>query len=651
MDYRRIHYWRAAALFLGSIFLFYYFSHIGASSSKRRRCLQIHQRRRAGATVVELLDEGYSIDELLTAGVLTNKDLQLSPSSPPLKEVKSDEASSRAVSPFSTSSVIGAAAHVFKVAKCAARATSSSLLSRVHDQSSPRSQYSGSSGYDSTAPSQVSFYAAQYDGVDRRLNTPKRMSVRLKSSFATRIRAESDEARSSPSCSRTRTPVGTFRMQVGLLSVAISRGYTEESASYRFPLEVLRFLHEDGSRISFMAEDCAAVGSNGEWTTLQYVQRSIERARVASEGAKTYFKVKLLTAANRIATTVMESYANFHVGPIPVMIASFFLVHQGIAYTIQLQTNGNCYEARLADLLHSVQTARLAHDGESISARCCPHYRGKTVFTVLCCNAVHAYCIEVPIDCHVTEPPWVSGQRSVRKLLITPRLSTSWKGEVTIVEVGLDGAREKEAHEEAETAKLISQQMLLSDVHHTITLSIFATISSDCQELSVITFPVITARSSSDADTQLPLYRYTSANLTLPLPLPSYFQTTVCEQANEESISLFITAIKTGDTFEAELHFTMYANEEEYQRFIAYTKSLFLTPSHPIYTVNSGSQESFSVEGLAISPHETTLRIDGVRLGSNRWMMVRWLYADSSIFSRELQQYCECLVGNVTLCD
>ncbi|KPI83055.1 hypothetical protein ABL78_7921 [Leptomonas seymouri] len=482
-----------------------------------------------------------------------------------------------------------------------------------------------------TAPSCASHTVAASSG------GPRSSSICLASALLRSSHRSTESTESVlPERNRSQTPGGAHKVHVVALSAAVTRSYTEESCIFQYPLEVLRFLHEDGSRLSIMAEDCAAVESDGDgvFTTETYVQRSLARARAAADASKTYFKVKLSTAARNIATTVMESYVNIHVGPSPVTLACFYLVSRGMAYTIQLQTHTGAYEERLSDLLYTAQSARV-HGCSN------PPTRGHNVFKMQVEGVESLYLLDVPVGLVVRAADKSSNCRST--LTLKPR-NASGSNVSCCVKAEIRPANF------LSTASQLGVRTLLRDAHVLITLyfNYVEQASTNFSEL----LKMVSARRASAADAAAPVDTYVSPSLTLPLPSPRQFLSVVCEHTHDPFVSLYIRAAATAphvaDVFEMELRCMHGLDRSGLDTFAAYLKTLFLAPSELKRMVNGAGQEGFVIEGLAAALTETSMRVFGVQVCDDIWLVVRWLYADSAVFPHELKQYCRALTDAVS---
>lgn len=629
--------------------LAYYCTTLRVSPDPQHRRQAIHRRLYDGASPRTLLQEGYTRAELLEAGVPSSSLSPRSPASP------SDASRSGQSDIFSASPddgvfayLCGSLAHVSQTV-CAA---SDALVSGLRGRSRSTSFADTKTGPAEPAMGDYLTKAAPPSPSPPAKAVCSRAahftSIRLAASLM-KLRGEAPAAAAamsstttSPERARSRTPGGATQVHLAALSAAVTRGYTEESATHRYPLEVLRFLHEDGSRLSLMAESCAAVARDDggcAFRTETYVQRSLSRAQAAADDAKTYFKVKLSTAARNIATTVMERYVNVHVGPSPVILAAFYLVAHDVAYTIQLQTHTGAYEERLADLLYTAQSARLVSVDSAAQRRGIPS--GHNVCVLQLDGVAALYAVELPVClvCHVAAP--VDGHARSR-LTLTP--SSGGDGMVcpsAVVEVHPRTSSDIPPR---------GARTLFGDAHVVITLT-----TAQCEVAGTWSTSLhqVTAWCASADDgaaaTDLSSHAFHSAFFTLPLPLPELFCTTVCEHPHDVFVTLFIAPATSpaADPVEMELRCVNGLRPDDLDAFFAFLRALFITPSHPQHTVNAAGQKVFAMEGLAVSPAETSLRVYGVEVAEGSWLVMRWLYADSTVFPRELEQYRRALTDEV----
>ncbi|KAL7697181.1 hypothetical protein NQL31_007647 [Lotmaria passim] len=652
----------------------YYCSTLKLAPSPQQRRRVILRRLHDGTSPRTLLAEGYTHAELLGAGVPRTS---LSPASSPTTSTTRHYRDSLSPSPSEDVSrsrqrkddsptdpgsggvmhwLYGSLHSVTGTIRAASSALADNLrghsVSTVHGEAKTGSARNARTR-PATSPSSTATATSNKTARSGATHTtPCPPSVRLSSALLlSSSKAEKSVEFTSPECSRSRTPGGAVQVCLAALSAAVARGYTEESSSCRYPLEMLRFLHEDGSRLSIMAEDCAAVECDGVMTTEKYVQLSLARARVAADATKAYFKVKLSTAARNIATTVMKSYVNVHVGPSPVILASFYLYSRGTAYTIQLQTHTGVYEARLSDLLYTAQSARLREsgaDGVRSGGHCVYQMQADGAK-----GSSRCYRVEVPLELVARATPTPSGRRN--SLTLTPRnakvfdAACSSKSAVVTLTPSLN----------ASVSSSPGATTLLRDAHVAIILTPAPAPAAavqqdgdddDTDHLSEVWKQVKARCDSADSSDKADVNAYVSSSLAIPLPPPEHFCTTVCEHPRDASVTLFIAAAMAScdaDLFEVELRCMNGLSGDDLSALFAYLEALFLTPSRPQRSVNGAGQETFALEGLAVTLPETSLRVYGVQVCEGSWFVVRWLYADSAVFPRELEQYCRSLVDNV----
>ncbi|KAG5490819.1 hypothetical protein JKF63_00941 [Porcisia hertigi] len=433
--------------------------------------------------------------------------------------------------------------------------------------------------------------------------------------------------------------VGAIRVRVAALTAEITPDYMDDCAFYNYPLEVLRFLHEDGTQLSIMAENCSTFDSDAPLTTETYVKRSLVRARALAEATGTIFEVKLFTAARNIATTVMESYVCTHVGPSPVTLDTFYLVQDNMAYVIQMQTCTDTYEERLSSLLYAVQSARL-HGADRTGGIWPPRRRGRNKYHVQVEGVDRIYVVETPVDVVVRAPTAPHAARS--ELSLTPSSRgcdprASWKATVT---VSPNTVSERKTDKEREH-NVIS---LLCDAHVSVELTWHMAGSASADPtLSTPSLPpalvAVTAHEATAKDGDFLNSVYRSAHLTVPLPPPEHFDTVVCEHPYGSSLTLFITPVNAAELFEVELQSVSDMNDHSLGQLWSYVESLLLTPIHPQRSTNTAGQACFYVEGTAASTTKTKLWVGGAQLSKERWLLVRWLCADSAVVPRELEEY------------
>ncbi|KAI5691704.1 hypothetical protein MNV84_08440 [Leishmania braziliensis] len=633
--------WRLLVVLAVGAIAYYLFTLKLAPNPEERRLAAL-RRIRDGASPLTLLEEGFSSVELLHAGVprealnsASAVSLSTSPSQTPRRESCSRSPStpsscSRVCDPLMM--VVTDTMHVVKEALRGGRRCRSMSTSISNVREATRSKTTGSTTALSSRSSQLHAKSPS--------NSSLRSSTRLTAHVQSPpLRQEFYDCLSPMRSSATRTPAGALRVRVAALSAVITRDYASESATYNYPLEVLRFLHEDSSRLSIMAENCSALEGDEVLTTEVYVKRSLERARAAAENAKAYFKVSLSTAARNIATTVMESYVNIYTGPSPVILAALYLVKGNIAYTIQLQTHIGTYEERLPDLLYTAQSARLLCAEKTP----CGWWRrrpGRNEYHVQAQNVDRTYVVETPVDVAVRAPRTPHALRS--ELILMPCSSGGDTGAqwCAIVAVVPSAAREH-ARKGEKQHKVIP---LLHDAHVSIELTVHMPDSAAAGTTSSPPplpppLAAVMAREATARDAQLFSSVYRSAELTMPLPPPEYFQTVVCEHPYETSVTLFITSLTSAESFEVELRCLKDMNDVSLKQLLSYVPTLLLNHARPRCSTNAAGQACFSVEGLAVSPTETTLRVYGVQQGAETWLIMRWLCASTAVELSELEQY------------
>ncbi|KAG5489082.1 hypothetical protein JIQ42_00704 [Leishmania sp. Namibia] len=624
----------------------YFLSTLKQASQRGKRRLTILRRIEDGTSPLELLKEGFSPAELLDAGV-------------PLEALRSVPLISPSISPRQTSRGVP-------------RNRSSSMsavLSWVYDavtgttgteQVVSEAQRDGRrSGGISTKDSDVTHRSTDLSTTlwSARSNwqyteslpySSLRCSTRL-TAYAPPSPMQQDffECNSLERSSSIRTTVGTVRVRVAALSTAITRGYAGEFAAYHYPLEVHRFLHEDGSQLSIVAENCSTLKSGAGLKTEMYVKESLARARAAAEGAKIDFKVTLSTAARNIATTVMEWYVSTHAGHSPVVLAGFYLVKGNIAYTIQLQTHTHTYEERLPDLLYMAQSARLL-DAEQTAGGWCPRGRGRNEYHVQAEDCDRVYVVEIPVDVAVRALRTPDAARS--ELILTPCHSGSETGDRWNAAVAVRTNAARERTPKGERQHCVSR--LLSDAHVSIELTVdMAGSSAAGTTTSPPPLPAplsaVVAREATGKDRELSNSVYRSAELTMPLPPPEHFHTVVCEHPYGSSLTLLITPATSAELFEMELHCMRGMNDDSLEQLLSYTEAMLLTPARSRRWTNATGQSCFSIEGLAVSPTEVSLQVYGVQLRAECWVIARWLCPSHAVVPRELEQYRRELVTRV----
>ncbi|CAG9584212.1 conserved hypothetical protein [Leishmania major strain Friedlin] len=626
----------------------YYLSTLKPSPDPEKRRKDVLRRLHDGASPRMLLKGGFSPAELLNAGVPREALRSVYPVSSSMLPSRTPRREARRRSPSTPG--FSYAYEPLMLATDTMRNVSEALNDGLRSRSMSTSvsdvrEVTHGHMARSTTVLSTRSYSQKAENLP---TSSRRSSVRL----AARMRLspaqhEFYDCNSIERSSATRTPVGTVRVRVAALSAAITCGYSGESAVYHHPLEVLRFLHEDGSRLSIMAEDCSALKSGEVLTTEVYVKRSLARARAAADSAKTYFKVKLHTAARKIATTVMESYVNIYAGPSPVILAGFYLVKDNTAYTIQLQTHTDAYEERLADLLYAAQSARL-QGAEETAGSWSRGGRGRNEYHVEAEGVDRVYVVETPVDVVVRGPTVPHAARS--ELILTPCSSGGDTGAPWHATIAVCPNAAREHAESGERRHNVIQ--LLQDAHVSIELIVY---TADSAAAGTTSSPpplppplaAVMAREATTADRQLSSSVYRSAELTMALPPPEHFHTVVCEHPYESSMTLFITSVTSAELFEMELRRVSHMNEDSLEQLFSYVETLFLTPARPRRSMNAAGQACFSVEGIAVSPAKTTLWVYGVQLREECWLIFRWLCTASAVESPELEQYRRELVKSI----
>ncbi|TPP49492.1 hypothetical protein CGC20_18845 [Leishmania donovani] len=586
----------------------YYLSTLKPSPDPEKRRKEVLRRLNDGASPLMLLKGGFSPAELLNAGVPREALRSLYPVSSSILSSQTPRREARGRSPSTPG--FSCAYEPLVVATGTMRDVSEALNDGLRSRSMStsvsdvREVTHSHTARSTTVLSARSYWQSAENLPNGSRRSPARLAAHMRLSTA---QHEFHDCNSMERCSATLTPVGTIRVRVAALSATIACGYSGESAVYHHPLEVLRFLHEDGSRLSIMAEDCSALKSDEVLTTEVYVKRSLARARAAADDAKTYFKVKLHTAARKIATTVMDSYVNIYAGPSPVILAGFYLVKGNTAYTIQLQTHTDAYEERLADLLYTAQSARLQGAGETAGSRC-GGGRGRNEYHVQAEGVDRVYVVEIPVDVVVRGPTAPHAARS--ELILTPCRSGGDTGAPWNATIAVCPNAAREHAENGERRHNVIP--LLHDAHVLIELIV-----------------------------------YIAGSLTMILPPPEHFHTVVCEHPYESSMTLFITSVTSAELFEMELRRLSHMNEDSLEQLFSYVETLFLTPARPRRSMNAAGQACFSVEGIAVSPAKTTLWVYGVQLREECWLIFRWLCAASAAEPPELEQYRRELVKSI----
>lgn len=649
MDIRGTNEWGLLGVLAVGAFA-YYLSTLKPSSDPEKRQKEVLCQLHDGAAPLMLLKGGFSPAELLNAGVPREALRSVYPVSSSMLPSQNPRGKARSCSPSTLS--FSYAYEPLMVATDTMQVVSGALNDGLRSRSMSTSVSDALEvTHGHTAPSTTVLSTRSFwQNTENLPNNSRHSSARLAAHMQlSPAQHEFYDCNSMERSNATRTPVGAIRVQVAALSAAITCGYASETAVYHHPLEVLRFVHEDGSRLSIMAEDCSVLESDEVLTTEVYVKLSLARARAAADDAKTYFKVKLSTAARKIATTAMKSYVNIYVGPSPVILAGFYLVKDITAYTIQLQTNADVYEERLADLLYTAQSARLQGAEETVGSWC-RGGRGRNEYRVQAEGVDSVYVVETPADVVVRTPTAPHAARS--ELILTPCRSggdtgAPWKATVVVC----PNAVREHAQSGERQHNVIP---LLHDAHVSIELTVHMTGSAAAGTTSSpppLPPPLATvmARVATTADRQRSGSVYRSADLTMPLPPPGHFRTVVCEHPYESSMTLFITSLTSAELFEMELRRLSHMNDESLEQLFSYVEMLLLTPARPRRSMNAAGQACFSVEGIAVSPAKTRLQVYGVQLREECWLIFRWLRAASAAEPPELEQYRSELVKS-TVC-
>ncbi|KEG10291.1 hypothetical protein DQ04_03921010 [Trypanosoma grayi] len=408
------------------------------------------------------------------------------------------------------------------------------------------------------------------------------------------------------------------RVMIGDLSVIISKCFTPEAELYRFPIELKRYIHTDWSQLTLVAEDLGATEEN--LTTEAYKTKCIEHVRELAEQQQTYFKVQYDTSASVIVTTIMELFVSINIGPSPTVTASFFLVRNHMAYTIQLQALVDCYEARLADLFPTIQSARIANTPRAHPGQLChalrPTLGGST------------YLVYTPL-------PLVATRTSAGDTLaLRHRHVSGWSGEV------LTWAPKSKDGNDDISVELVPGTLYLVSHWHLPQGKARAAAMEEVKPL----FETLSASIVPNCGKQLPSSFYVSDVMKLRLPPIHLFTTTVCSHTADPFVNVFVQS-KFSGLFEFEFGTVSVSDVGD---FALLMNPLFLKLARPQLGVTAEGNKR--VTFLGETENGMMLRIDAVRTTEMAgWYVVKCLYARDSEVPPDLLQYIETIFDGFSL--
>lgn len=461
---------------------------------------------------------------------------------------------------------------------------------------------------------------------------------------------------------------GSYQVRLGPLSVVVRPGFTLESDDYRYPLQCYRYRHKDGSLLTLMAEECSAMGQ--PVFIDEYVFRSIDATRAAAERSKAFFKVKLNVDAREVVTTVMEKYVNLHIGPVPIVVASFFAVCGSLALTIQLQAHMAQYHDHMPDLFATVQTARLDASAArqlamvSRGGQCTYALEGGgdafgfllTAPTSVLVRAVECQMApsDAPVDSitvarvvHRGTPRWEA------HIVVRPR--SKWRlvhwlrqVEATLAESHSEPSSSSDPYELPLVPEMVSLVLLPDSVTDLVevTAMIEALRASGSLFISVPSVPPLVisqeairwvpphddangddAAAVAAADDWLApsvgFPRYVSRYWSLPLPSLQHFETIVCEHAGDNSVTLFLTPTQGTPSGICEMEPLLLHCEHGgvrdggdvcVNRLVHQSSVLFLHQVDPHISRNEAGEVCVIMEGLSCTRPQCVMRLAAVHV-------------------------------------
>ncbi|ESL08293.1 hypothetical protein TRSC58_04006 [Trypanosoma rangeli SC58] len=409
---------------------------------------------------------------------------------------------------------------------------------------------------------------------------------------------------------------------VGHLAMNVSGSFTREAATCRFPIELKRYVHVDGCSITLVAEDLGNV--EGNMTTEAYKTKCIARVQEEAARQQTYFKVQYDTSASKIVTTIMERHVCLYLGPAPVVVTTFFLVHNHVAYIIQLQSHLDNYGPRLTEFFLTVQSARL----EKVP-RVVP---GKVCHTLRSGNGEEFYRV-------CLSPQFIVTSTNVNNvLMLSYRHANEWSGEVLTWAPQKGKASGNKFNEDTDAGcdgddviTLIPGKLYLASRWNSCA-KLGATVINDVKEL----LEAVSVSSGEITGKHLPPSLYISEALEMQLPSIQRFTTNVCIHTADPFISMFVRTKDAGMfEFEVGAFGEQELGELERTGFKRMGKLVFLRREE---TASGKSKVVF----VGDTGKKTMLRIDAVHCpGDDFWYALKCLYVEENKVPEELLQYVE----------
>ncbi|RNF16002.1 uncharacterized protein Tco025E_05309 [Trypanosoma conorhini] len=440
-----------------------------------------------------------------------------------------------------------------------------------------------------------------------------------------------EEVSGSISPEKARISLGfDSKASVGHLIMNVAGSFTQETATYRFPIELKRYVHVDGCCVTLVAEDLANV--EGNMTTEAYKTKCIARVEEEAAQQQTYFKLHYDTSASKIVTTIMERYTCTYLGPAPVVATTFFLVRDHVAYIIQLQSHLDDYVPRLTEFFLTVQSARMEKVPRVASGKVCHALRsgvGEGVYRVS------------------LSPQFIVTSSNVRDvLLLRYRHANAWSGEVLTWAPHKKNVRENNFNRDTDASRdgddvttLIPGKLYLTSRWHA-PAKVGATVTSEVKKL----LAAVDASSAEVAGKHLPPSLYVSDALEMQLPPIQRFTTNVCAHTADPFISIFVRT-KDAGVFEFEVGVLGERELSELER------SGFKGMGKPIFTRRGETASGKSkLAFVGETGKNAMFRIDAVHCPKDDiWYVLKCLYTGENKVPEELLQYVEAALDTLSL--
>ncbi|ORC85551.1 uncharacterized protein TM35_000341630 [Trypanosoma theileri] len=406
-----------------------------------------------------------------------------------------------------------------------------------------------------------------------------------------------------------------FYTTIGNLTASIVSSFTMESAFYRFPVELKRYIHHDGSMLTLVAEDLSATREN--ITTEVYKMKCIERVRAVAEQQQTHFKIRYDIPASTVITTIMECFVNISTGPASMVTAVFFLVQDHMGYIIQLQTHVDDYEARLADICRTLQSAKIA-----------PIPRqpvGQQEHALLSGMRGEVFLVSLPLHFIVTRTTIGN------TLALCYRHSDEWSGQILTWEPELKS--EQKEHDD-EVYVLIPDKLYLVSYWH----SGGATHVNIIEEVKLLLAEISTTVVAEE-NRDLPTSRYVSKVLEMPLPPIDMFTTCVCNHTTDPFVNLFLES-EDKEMFELEVGTLSLTEITDLPLLV---NPLFSQP--PLQRMGSAAGGKVTVMFVGETENGMTLHINALQITcANIWFVVKCLHTTKNEMPDALRRYIEFII-------